>query len=159
MDIQALSDTLEIHAALARYARGVDDKDWELWKTVFTPDARVDYVSAGGSAGSRDEIADWLRDSLADFPMTQHYITNIEVDLDGDEAKVTAFFYNPMIFPGATELSYCGGRYHHRFVRTPDGWKSRELIEHNQWFASPPGEFDPETSVGRRPHGVEEGAG
>ena len=138
MDIQALSDTLEIHAALARYARGVDDKDWELWKTVFTPDARVDYVSAGGSAGSRDEIADWLRDSLADFPMTQHYITNIEVDLDGDRAKVRAMFYNPMQLPGMADLSYCGGYYHHDLRRMPEGWKSVRLVEENMWFVNRP---------------------
>lgn len=134
MDLQAIGDKLEIQEALARYARAVDDKDWELWKTVFTPDAQVDYLSAGGSAGGRDEIAAWLRDSLEHFPMTQHYITNVEIELHGDEARVTAFFYNPMIFPGATELSYCGGRYHHQFVRTPEGWKSRKLREENQWF-------------------------
>lgn len=143
MDLQAISDTLEIQTALARYARAVDDKDWELWKTVFTPDAHVDYISAGGSAGPRDEIAEWLRASLEHFPMTQHYITNVEVDLEGDEAAVVAFFYNPMIFPGATELSYCGGRYHHRFVRTAEGWKSRDLREENQWFVTAPSPAPP----------------
>ena len=138
MDLQAISDKIEIQEALARYARAVDNKDWELWKTVFTADAHVDYLSAGGSAGGRDEIASWLRDSLEHFPMTQHYITNDEVDLNGDKARVTAFFYNPMIFPGATELSYCGGRYHHQFVRTPEGWKSQNLREENQWFVRRP---------------------
>ncbi|AMN46242.1 dehydratase [Steroidobacter denitrificans] len=140
MDLQALSDKLEIQEALARYARAVDDKDWALWKTVFTPDAHIDYRSAGGSVGGRDEIANWLRDSLEHFSMTQHYITNIEIELDGDEARVIALFYNPMIYPGATGLSYCGGRYHHRFVRTPEGWKSRNLREENQWFVKAPGD-------------------
>ena len=142
MDLHEISDKLEIHEALARYARAVDTKDWDLWKSVFTADAHVDYVSAGGIAGPRDEVADWLRESLAPFPMTQHSVTNIEVDLDGDTAAVTALFHNPMQFPGSTELSFCGGRYHHRFVRTPDGWKSRELREENQWFANPPAGLD-----------------
>ncbi len=138
MDVQAMSDKLEIHESLARYARAVDTKDWDLWKSVFTADAQVDYRSAGGAVGPRDEVADWLRDSLAPFPMTQHYITNVEVDLDGDRADVTALFHNPIMFPGASELSFCGGRYHHRFVRTSEGWKSSELREESLWFHNPP---------------------
>jgi 3-phenylpropionate/cinnamic acid dioxygenase small subunit len=136
-DLQAVADKLEIQEALARHARAVDTKDWELWKRVFTPDATVDHQSAGGAKGSRDEIADWLRDSLAEFPMTQHYITNVEVELAGDEAKVRAMFYNPMTFPGASEQSRCGGWYHLEFVRTTEGWKSRQLVEENLWFVSP----------------------
>jgi hypothetical protein len=38
-------------------------------------------------------------------------------------------FYNPMQLPGMSDLSYCGGYYHHELVRTPDGWRSRQLRE------------------------------
>ena len=138
MDVQTMSDKLEINELLARYARAVDTKDWELWKTVFTLDAHVDYSSAGGTVGGRDAVAAWLEEALRPFPMTQHYITNVEVDLDGDRASVQAMFYNPMQFPGATELSYCGGSYQHAMVRTVDGWKSERLVEHNDWFVNPP---------------------
>ena len=138
MDLQALSDRLEIQELLARYARAVDTKDWDLWKSVFTADAHVDYASAGGTVGERDEVAAWLEAALAPFPMTQHYITNVEVELDGDRADVRAMFYNPMQFPGATELSYCGGSYRHDMVRTADGWRSERLVEQNDWFVNPP---------------------
>jgi SnoaL-like domain len=53
MDLQGLHDRLEIHELLARYARGVDSRDWDLWKTVFTPDAVLDYSSVGIPVGSR----------------------------------------------------------------------------------------------------------
>lgn len=139
MDVQALADKLEIQELLARYARGVDTKDWELWKSVFTPDAQIDYSSAGAAVGSRDEVAAWLEKSLAAMPMTQHFISNVEIDLDGDRAKVRAMFYNPMQLPGMTELSYCGGYYHHDMVRTPEGWKSERLVEENVWFVNRPG--------------------
>jgi Aldehyde dehydrogenase family len=36
-------------------------KDWELYRSVFTADAYIDYSSAGAAAGSRDEVADWRR--------------------------------------------------------------------------------------------------
>jgi 3-phenylpropionate/cinnamic acid dioxygenase small subunit len=138
MDLQAVSDKLEIAELLARYARAVDTKDWELWKSVFTPDARVDYTSAGAMAGPRDEVARWLEQGLALVPMTQHFISNVEVDLDGDRATVRAMFYNPMQLPGLAEQSYCGGYYHHDVVRTAEGWKSEKLVEENVWFVNPP---------------------
>ncbi|MGZ4707137.1 MAG: nuclear transport factor 2 family protein [Acidimicrobiales bacterium] len=139
MDLQSVHDKIEIHELLARYARGVDSKDWELWKSVFTPDATLDYSSAGAAVGTRDEVAAWLEQGLSVVPMTQHFITNIEVDLDGDRAMVRAMFYNPMQLPGMADLSYCGGYYHHDLLRTPEGWKSVRLVEENVWFVNRPG--------------------
>jgi hypothetical protein len=139
-------DELSIAALLYRYARAVDTKDWELYRSVFTDDAYIDYSSAGVIAGSRDEVADWLSQGFAAIPMSMHYITNIESDIDGDTAQVRAMFYNPMQLPGMSELSYCGGYYHHELVRTPDGWRSRHLREENVWFTNPPAGA-PETHI------------
>jgi 3-phenylpropionate/cinnamic acid dioxygenase small subunit len=140
MDLQAVSDKLEIQEVLARYARGVDSKDWELWRSVFLPSATLDYSSVGIAAGSREQVGAILEQSLKAVPMTQHFISNVEVDLEGDRAKVRAMFYNPMQLPGMAELSYCGGCYVHDMVRTPEGWKSERLVEHNEWFVNRPGE-------------------
>jgi hypothetical protein len=71
--------------------------------------------------------------------MSMHYITNIESQIDGDTARVRAMLYNPMQLPGMTELSYCGGYYHHELVRTAAGWRSRSLREDNVWFINAPG--------------------
>jgi len=101
-------------------------------------DAYIDYSSAGAAAGSRDEVADWLSQGFTAIPMSMHYITNIESDIDGDTARVRAMFYNPMHLPGMSELSYCGGYYHHELGRMPDGWRSRHLREENVWFVNSP---------------------
>jgi hypothetical protein len=133
-----MMDEAAIAALLYRCARAVDTKDWELYRSVFTDDAYIDYSSAGAAAGSRDEVADWLGEGFATIPMSMHYITNIESDIDGDTARVRAMFYNPMQLPGMAELSYCGGHYYHELVRTPDGWRSRHLREENVWFVNAP---------------------
>jgi 3-phenylpropionate/cinnamic acid dioxygenase small subunit len=140
MDAQAVSDKLEIQEQLARYARGVDTNDFDLWKSVFTPDAIIDYTSTSASLPicKRDEMATYLEQGLGKAPMKIHYVTNVEVALDGDRAKVTAQFYNPMLLPKMTEQSYCGGYYHHDFVRTPAGWKSEKLVEQLVWFVNQP---------------------
>lgn len=138
MDVQRISDELEISALLSRYARAVDTKDWALYRSVFTDDAYVDYSSAGVIAGSRDEVADWLSQAFTAIAMSMHYITNIESDIDGDTARVRAMFYNPTQIKGVAELSMFGGYYHHDLVRTPDGWRSRHLREEMVWTANSP---------------------
>ncbi|MDZ4233642.1 MAG: nuclear transport factor 2 family protein [Dietzia sp.] len=132
------SDEAGIAALLYRYARAVDTKDWALYRTVFTDDAHIDYSSAGAAVGSRDEVTDWLAAGFEAIPWTMHYITNIETDIAGDTATVRAMFYNPMLLPGMSEQSACGGYYHHELTRTPDGWRSRHLREENVWFLNSP---------------------
>ncbi len=139
MDVQEIADRFEIADVLYRYSRAVDTKDWDLWRSVFTEDAVVDYSSAPfGKAGGRDEIAAWLEESFAFVTVSQHFITNIEYSFDGDRAEVRAMFYNPMQFAGMTELSTCGGNYHHSMVRTETGWRSRRLLEESLWFVNSP---------------------
>jgi hypothetical protein len=134
-----MTDQLDIEALLYRYARGVDTKDWDTYRSVFTEDAHIDYSSAGAIAGTREEVIAWLAAGFATIPWSMHYITNIEADITGDTATVRAMFYNPMQLPGMTEPSACGGYYHHELVRTADGWRSRSLREDNVWFTNPPG--------------------
>ena len=139
MNVQELADKLAIHEVLYRYARAVDTQDWGLMPTVFVADAVLDYTDMGGPADvPRDEVVAWLAESLRPVPMTQHSITNIEGDLQGDAAEVVALFHNPMQLPGVDGVTVCGGRYHHQMVRTADGWRSRHLREENLWFSNPP---------------------
>jgi ketosteroid isomerase-like protein len=139
VDLQTLADRIEIRDVLTRYCHGIDRGDWEMYRSVFTDDAVIDYTSAGAPCLPRDEMVDLLSGTFATFPFTHHHITNVEVHLDGDTARVLADFYNPMQIPGVDGRSTCGGYYHHDMVRTPDGWRSRRLVEENVWFVNPPG--------------------
>ncbi len=133
MDPQTIADRFAIEDLLVRYATAIDRQDWDLYREVFTPDAHIDYTSSGGEAGGVDEMIGFLTRSMALFTETQHYITNVSCDIDGDVANVTAALYNPMRFDDSNGFS-CGGYYHHDLVRTPDGWRSRRLVEEATWF-------------------------
>lgn len=134
------ADRAQIAALLYRYARAVDTKDWDLYRSVFTADAHIDYSSAGAAAGTLDEVVDWMAGNVGLLPWSMHYVTNVDiVDADGDTATVRAMFFNPMQLPGMAETSSCGGYYHHEMVRTSDGWRSRRLREENVWFVNRPG--------------------
>lgn len=133
-----VSDELEIVALLNRYARAVDSKDWELYRSVFTDDAHIDY-STDVFTGSLDGAIEFFsRDFSALVSMSMHYITNVEATIDGDTAEVRAMFYNPTQIKGLPELSMFGGYYYHDLIRTPEGWRSRRLREEMVWTANPP---------------------
>ncbi len=137
MDRQALEDRIAAEDLLTRYATAVDRRDWEQYRSIFTTDAEIDYTSAGGIAGTVDEIVEFLSTSLEMFEMTQHLVSNIDLEVNGDSATVTAMFNNPMRLPGG-DTWFTGGWYHHDLVRTPNGWRSRRLREESAWFDRAP---------------------
>jgi SnoaL-like domain len=138
VDLQQISDRLEIQDVLTRYTRAVDESDWDKLDTVFTPDAQIDYTESGGIAGSFPEAKEWLAETLpAFFTATLHTVgqVSIEYDRSGDEADVIAYFDNPMLMrtEGDPKVIEVGGKYHHRMVRTPEGWRSKRLHEELVW--------------------------
>jgi len=133
-----LIDRIEIQDLLTRYCSSIDDKTFERLDTVFVPDAFIDYTSAGGIKGHLPEIKTWLAEALGNFPMTQHLVTNFDIEIDGNEAKSRCAFYNPLGLPKAKgdpglSLLFCGGYYNDRLRRTDDGWRIYERIEETSW--------------------------
>ena len=137
MDQQAREDRIAAEDLLTRYATAVDRRDWVQYRSIFTSDAEIDYSSAGGIAGTVDEIVEFLSTSLEMFEMTQHLVSNIDLKVSGDSATVTAMFNNPMRLTGG-DTWFTGGWYHHDLVRTPDGWRSRRLREESVWLDRAP---------------------
>ena len=135
--IRDLADRLAIGDLLTRYATAVDRRDWDLYRTVFTSDAEIDYTSAGGIAGTVDEVVEFLDSALSGFEMTQHLVSNVDTSVEDDTARVTAMFNNPMRLTGG-DTWFTGGWYHHDLVRTADGWRSRKLREESAWFDRAP---------------------
>jgi hypothetical protein len=137
LSLQEISDRIQIGDLLTRYTVAIDQKDWSLLDTCFTPDAHLDYTSAGGVAGDYPKVRAWLEAALASFPMTVHYITNSVVDLDGNAAKARTAVLNPMGFQnedGSMHLFTVGAHYNDELVRTDDGWRIRERIEESAFM-------------------------
>jgi hypothetical protein len=137
MDLQEISDRLEIADVLTRYTRAIDTGDWDKLDTVFTPDAEIDYTESGGIAAGFAEVKPWLAEMLPMFfSKRMHTLGQLDYTLRGDEADVTAYFDNPMLMDdgqGGQKVVEVGGMYHHTLIRTADGWRSRKLHEEVIW--------------------------
>jgi 3-phenylpropionate/cinnamic acid dioxygenase small subunit len=144
LSAQEVADRIEIDDLLIRYTRAIDDKDWALLDTVFTPDADVDYVSSGGIAGKYPEVRECLGKALAMFPVTLHAISNSSIELDGDRAKGRTLVNNPMCVEedGKPKFAFTVWAYYHDdLVRTADGWRIAKRYEEQLLMqgAFPPG--------------------
>jgi len=140
LDAQTLSDRVEIDDLLTTYTMAIDQGDWDALDRVFTRDAHIDYSATGGKAGAFPEVKAWLAETLPMFSGMQHFITQKKVELDGDTARVRAYFLNPMVMDQADGRKWqmdIGGAYVHELVRTPEGWRSRRLEEELLWDRKP----------------------
>jgi len=143
MDLQELSDRMEIRDLVTTYTRAVDTRDWDALDEVFTTDAVLDYASVGGPVDTVGVVKPWIEQGLRGFDRYQHVIGQVAIELTGsgegqvgDTARATAYLVNPMVAkaPDGTETLWeVGGYYHHDLVRTPDGWRSRRMVDEIIW--------------------------
>ena len=132
LSTREISDRIQIQDLLIRYTVAIDTKDWALLDTCFTPDAHVDYTSAGGIAGDYPKVRAWLEQALVPFPVTVHALANSVVEIDGDSATTRTYVHNPMTFnnaDGSIHIFTVGAFYNDKLVWTDEGWRIRERIE------------------------------
>ena len=142
-ELDALFSRLETDDLLTRYATAIDSRDWDLLDEVFAPDAELDYRAACGIAGTYPEIKAWFAEVLPSlFEATQHFVVNRDVRIDGDTAAARSMFFNPnrMRVDGELRHFMCGGYYHDRLERRPEGWRIVRRVEDTTWWIDrPPG--------------------
>lgn len=141
MNLQEMSDRLEIDDLLARYSFAIDERDWDALDDIFTVDARIDYSETGGVAGSLAEIKRWLPIALERFPIFQHLVATTRLVIDGDTAAARSILFNPMVHEagnGERRTFFIGLWYRDRLVRTADGWRISERYEEMAWTHDAP---------------------
>jgi 3-phenylpropionate/cinnamic acid dioxygenase small subunit len=140
LSLQEISDRLEIQDLFVRYSHAVDTKDWDLYRTVFTEDAYIDYSEMGGSKGDLEETVAFLASAMPMFASTQHLVANTVLTLDGDTASTRTICFNPMVMEmdGAERVFFCGLWYRDELVRTPDGWKIKHRYEERSYTYNRP---------------------
>jgi 3-phenylpropionate/cinnamic acid dioxygenase small subunit len=112
----------EIAELLVRYATGIDRRDWDLFRTCFTPDCVADYGDIGLWHGV-EEITAWMDEVHRGAGHTLHRITNQAVVVDSD--TVRARCYVDAVVLGADNASGVRalGFYDDELRHSDHGWQ------------------------------------
>jgi 3-phenylpropionate/cinnamic acid dioxygenase small subunit len=112
----------DIGELLVRYASAVDGRDWELFRTCFTPDCRADYQDIG-SWEDVEGLTRFMVDAHAGMGHTQHRISNPVITVEGDRASARTYVDLVGMTPdGASGINSIGW-YDDELVRTEGGWR------------------------------------
>ncbi|MCB1686472.1 MAG: nuclear transport factor 2 family protein [Pseudomonadales bacterium] len=141
-----MTDREEIIDVLNNYATGLDARDWVLWRSVFLDEVLFDMSSWHGIAPrslNTDRVVRAQAKIFAELSVTQHFLTNHRISIDGDSARAQAhmraehWLANPGI--EGTDRYTMFGYYDDRLIRTAAGWKIAEMqlkvtrTEGNRW--------------------------
>jgi hypothetical protein len=134
LDLQTISDRMEIEDLLTAYSIAIDSKQFDDLLPLFTEDAVCDYGSLGSPKGP-SAIADLIHTTLKSLDATQHLLGKSVIVVDGDAADVRTYLISQHIrdaAPGEKHY-FIGGEYIDTMVRTPDGWKFQTRRLSRMW--------------------------
>lgn len=141
--IQALLDKQEITDLMYSYARGIDRSEENLVRSVFHPDASIDF-GPGIFQGSVTDFVTWALDVRGHMKATHHMIGNVRVDLRGDVALAESYFLTWHRLDKSTgkEDFILAGRYLDKLERRPGGasgvWKIAHRKQVKDWTRTTP---------------------
>jgi 3-phenylpropionate/cinnamic acid dioxygenase small subunit len=122
--VQVLLDEREIIKLCYRYAAALDDRDWELLRTCFLPDAVAEYEGLDRCDGF-EAIQELCRGALAPLDRSHHLVGNVYPVVDGHEATCQCYLQAQHVRAGTPggDTFLLGGRYSDELVRTEEGWR------------------------------------
>jgi ketosteroid isomerase-like protein len=128
--VSELIDRQSITELIYAYCDHFDRNEPAEVAALFTADATVDYGPESATIVGADAIASTITIGLErTFAATSHHVSNIQITLDGaDRAHAVTYLYAWHRYVDGSPDGELWGRYHHRFVRTGDGWRISELV-------------------------------
>ena len=119
------ADKEAIERLLCEYAFRLDAGQFERFAELFRDGVWLDHHGY-------DAVLAWVSANIYRYdgiPLTQHVVSNVSIDLDGDSARAMSYL---TVVQGTPE----GGRldvitavcYEDTFVRTDQGWAFRERL-------------------------------
>ncbi len=145
----------QIRELVHLYSRGVDRKDPELLRTLYTADATDTHGDSFD--GGAEAYVDFLEQALPHMPYSGHHVCNHHISVDGDEAEGEVYAIAIHAIPdgqgGLLEDLLCV-RYVDRYRKESDGrWRFAQRVVTYDYNARRP--TTPE-SIANLPGGDEE---
>lgn len=125
----SVEDRLAINDLFVRYTTALDAGEVDTIVACFTEDGALESPAVGvysGRQGIRDFAVRFARFREAGSQL-RHFISNLAVQVDGDEASATCYLLNVITRDGKTEL-LAPGRYDCRLAKVGGEWLFRHRL-------------------------------
>jgi hypothetical protein len=125
VNLQELSDRAALEDLTSRLSYAQDDRDFAAFRALFTDVILLEMFGVPLSEVTADDLTAKAASTIPKWTFTQHWATNVLVELDGDRATVrsngTTYVHAPTE-PGVAD--YCVTREYINLgcVRTDEGW-------------------------------------
>lgn len=126
---RALTDKDEIQRLISRYSRAIDEDIESEQSAIFSDDvvSETRPWSMGRELKGKDAVLKSFRHYIATFGNRRRFITNIQIDLTGEDAATG--WANWLVLHAHDGESYCGwGVYDWNFVRNADIWEISRMV-------------------------------
>jgi hypothetical protein len=126
-----------------RWADAIDGRDWEAVRACFTSDVRTDLPRTGHSRGI-DALLGRQQPVLEALDLTQHFLTNHRVLVDGDRVVATCSViarHERSVPDGVSNFTF-GGRYTDTMVEQAGVLRIAERRLEVRWREGDPSVLD-----------------
>ena len=112
--LRRLADESELRDLIHRYAFGLDDRDWTLWRSVFADEVVIDMSDyrpePPPSLATAEQVVRSAQTLFAGFEATQHFIGTPRIELGADGARSETYCIAHHVFPEDYEGGVRGTR-------------------------------------------------
>ena len=80
-----------------------------------------------GKAVGHEQIATLFKKFQKMMSFTQHMVMNPRIEVQGDQATATWYFFGPFTFRENDQAKWQAARYHERYIKVAGQWKIQRL--------------------------------
>ncbi len=132
MLLELLIAEREIYRQLIKFARAMDNRDWETIKSITTSDLTADF-GLGEIQGSA-AVIESIQSFLDNCGTTQHILGNILIDVVGDQATSKSYVSDMHLCKDTKKETYFRtlGDYSDKWLNIEGTWLMTQRIKDNR---------------------------
>jgi len=129
-----------IRHRLLTYLFAIDDRDFDIVRECFAPDAAFWFDGQPEPTVGQDAIQAYTMAKMGPLPFSEHAMTNLLVTAEGDGALARSYVTVRFVVAAdhGAELITRGIRYTDRLVESDGDWFVKERVHKAAWVAQGP---------------------
>jgi len=120
--VRELLDRDEISSLLVKFARALDEKDWDGYANLYAEEGV--FRRPNGCHRGRAGLAEFVKEDLGHYVATHHVTGNHDIEVAGDTATARSLLQAYHVrSEDPSDFWAVGGWYDTDLRRTEDGWR------------------------------------